>query len=87
MIATFAFIKNNHFDDTIRIAELLLKDDHNLIHKAVGWMLREVGKRDKKLMLRFLKRHHKTMPRVTLSYACERLSPEEKKLFYSNRLR
>ncbi len=82
IIATFAFIKRNKFADTLKIAEILLKDKHNLIHKAVGWMLREIGKRDKKTMLAFLRKHHKTMPRVTLSYACERLSPAEKKQFY-----
>ena len=78
IIATFQFIKHNEFKPTLQIAQLLMRDEHDLIHKAVGWMLREVGKRDKKAEMDFLKIHKHAMPRVTLRYAIERFSPAEK---------
>jgi 3-methyladenine DNA glycosylase AlkD len=81
IIATFAFIRKNRFEETLEISKLLLKDDHDLIHKAVGWMLREVGKRDIKTEERFLKNNYQNMPRTTLRYAIERFS-KEKKLYY-----
>ena len=73
MLATFWFIRRNDFADTFAIAELLLADEHDLIHKAVGWMLREAGKRDPKAAQRFLDRHHRAMPRTMLRYAIEKL--------------
>jgi 3-methyladenine DNA glycosylase AlkD len=74
MIATFHYIKNGSADDALRIAARLLDDEHDLIHKAVGWMLREVGKRVSATKLRtFLKQHAATMPRTALRYAIERL--------------
>ncbi|MBI2098594.1 MAG: DNA alkylation repair protein [Candidatus Wildermuthbacteria bacterium] len=78
IIATFQFIKCNQFKPTLQIAQLLMRDEHDLIHKAVGWMLREVGKRDKKVEMDFLKIHKHIMPRLTLRYAIERFSPAEK---------
>ena len=81
IISTFAFIRNNDFKDTINIAEILLNDKHDLIHKAVGWMLREVGKKDQNLEEEFLKKHHTTMPRTMLRYAIERFN-EDKRQFY-----
>jgi 3-methyladenine DNA glycosylase AlkD len=75
MLATFNFIKQGYFGETLRIARLLLFDQHDLIHKAVGWMLREVGKRDQRVEEEFLSRHHREMPRTMLRYAIERLSP------------
>ena len=84
IISTFEFIKNNQFEDTLKISEILLKDKHDLIHKAVGWMLREVGKRDMKTEEVFLKKYYKTMPRTMLRYAIEKFD-SKKKAFYMNR--
>ena len=83
IISTFAFIKNNSFEDSLRISEILLKDKHDLIHKAVGWMLREVGKKDRKIEEEFLKKYYKKMPRTMLRYAIEKFD-ENKKKFYMN---
>lgn len=75
MLATLYTIRRNEFSDTIAIAALLLKDDHDLIHKATGWMLREVGQRDLVTLTTFLDRHAATMPRTMLRYAIEKLPP------------
>ena len=72
IVSTFYFIKRDEFRPTLRIATLLMNDSHDLIHKAVGWMLREVGKRDRKTLDAFLKKHYQTMPRTMLRYAIER---------------
>ena len=72
IVSTFHFIKRNEFRPTLRIATMLLADSHDLIHKAVGWMLREVGKRDRKTLDSFLKKHYRKMPRTMLRYAIER---------------
>ena len=81
IISTFYFIRNNKFGDTLRISELLLHDRHDLIHKAVGWMLREIGKRDQYAEERFLRKHCKEMPRTMLRYAIERFD-EKKRMSY-----
>jgi 3-methyladenine DNA glycosylase AlkD len=81
ILATFHFVRQMDFADTLRIAELLLNDEHDLLHKAVGWMLREVGKRDVAVLEGFLARHCRTMPRTMLRYAIERL-PESKRREY-----
>ena len=81
IIATYEFIINNKFEDTFRISEILLNDSHDLIHKAVGWMLREIGKRSLEAEESFLKKHYKNMPRTMLRYAIERF-PEEKRQRY-----
>lgn len=83
MIATFEFIKNlKEYKDTFVIADILLHDKHDLIQKAVGWMLREVGKRaSEKALIDYLKPRYKTMPRTTLRYAIERFSPDTRKKY------
>jgi len=72
IISTYTFIKQNQFENTLKISEILLKDNHDLIHKAVGWMLREIGKKDQSTEENFLKIHYKTMPRTMLRYAIEK---------------
>lgn len=85
MISTYQFIKNKEYEDTFKIAEILLHDKHDLIQKAVGWMLREVGKRvSQEAEIEFLNKHYKTMPRTMLRYAIERF-PERLKEEYINR--
>ena len=81
IVATFQLIKNNIFESTLHISKLLLNDKGDLIHKAVGWMLREVGKKDFKVEDHFLKEHYKIMPRTMLRYAIERF-PAERRLAY-----
>ncbi|MBR9690630.1 DNA alkylation repair protein [Candidatus Woesearchaeota archaeon] len=81
ILATHYFIRNNQFEDTIKLSELLLKDTHDLIRKAVGWMLREVGKRDKKTLTKFLDKHSKQMPRTMLRYSIERFEDKERKKY------
>ena len=82
MLSTFNYIKNGKAEDALIIAEILLDDNHDLIHKAVGWMLREVGKRINQQMTElFLEKHMSHMSRTTLRYAIERF-PNEKKAYY-----
>lgn len=81
IIATFNFIKNNKFEETLKIAKILLNDEHDLIRKAVGWMLREIGKRNLKTEEKFLKKYYKKMPRTMLRYAIEKF-PEKKRKQY-----
>jgi 3-methyladenine DNA glycosylase AlkD len=81
VVATQYFINRGEFEDTLRLAELLMDDEHDLIHKAVGWMLREVGKRDDAVLLSFLDRHAGAMPRTALRYSIERLSPIQRKRY------
>jgi 3-methyladenine DNA glycosylase AlkD len=79
IIATAYDINQNDFSIALEIAEMLVHDEHDLIHKAVGWMLREVGKRNLKAEEAFLDRHAATMPRTMLRYAIERFSPQKRK--------
>jgi len=81
ILSTFEFIRNKDFSDTLKISKKLLKDEQDLIHKAVGWMLREIGKRDLKTEEEFLKKHYNKMPRTMLRYAIEKF-PEKKRLAY-----
>lgn len=81
IMATFRYVKAGSFDETLRIADILLLDEHDLIHKAVGWMLREVGKRDRAVAEAFLRPRYKRMPRTMLRYAIEKY-PDELRLRY-----
>jgi 3-methyladenine DNA glycosylase AlkD len=81
IVSTFHFIRNNDFADTLALCERLLADPESLLHKATGWMLREVGKRDQHVLEAFLNQHATAMPRTALRYAIERF-PEEQRLAY-----
>jgi 3-methyladenine DNA glycosylase AlkD len=81
IVSTGMFIKYFEFEDTLRISEKLLSHKHDLIHKAVGWMLRETGKKNREMLIAFLEKHSATMPRTTLRYAIEHFSPEEKQKY------
>ena len=79
MLTTFGFIKKNEFIDAFKIVEILLSDKHDLIHKAAGWMLREISKRDKEKEVVFLRKYSKQMSRTTLRYAIEKFDEKERK--------
>jgi 3-methyladenine DNA glycosylase AlkD len=81
IIATFDGIRRGEFDETFRIADLLLHDEHDLIHKAVGWLLREVGNRDGAAERRFLASRYKEMPRTMLRYAIEKFPERERRAY------
>jgi 3-methyladenine DNA glycosylase AlkD len=81
VIATYYFIRKGDFNDTLKLAEMLLEHEHDLIHKAVGWMLREIGNRDFDAEYRFLKTHYRKMPRTMLRYAIEKFDPVLRKEF------
>lgn len=81
MLSTFAFIKNNKFEDALNISEILISDKHDLIHKAAGWMLREIGKRDVKKEEEFLEKHYREMPKTMLRYAIEKFDDNKRKYY------
>jgi 3-methyladenine DNA glycosylase AlkD len=83
ILATFPYIRKGDFADALAVSEQLLADDEDLMHKAVGWMLREVGKKDVTVLEGFLKKHHRKMPRTAFRYAIERF-PEAKRKRYLN---
>lgn len=81
IVSTMQFVRNGQNSDTFAIAEILLHHHHDLIHKAVGWLLREAGKHNEEELTDFLEKHHETMPRTMLRYAIERLDDEKKRRF------
>lgn len=81
MLSTFTFIRENDFSDALAISEILLNDNHDLIHKSVGWMLREIGKRNQAAEERFLEKFYKKMPRTMLRYAIERFEETKRKSY------
>jgi len=86
-VATFAFIKDHDLDDTFRLALRLMNHPHELIHKAVGWMLREAGKRDMLRLRLFVDDHYADMPRTMLRYAIEKYPEEERKEVIGRKLK
>ena len=85
VMTTFAFVRDGEFEPTLRLARRLLDDPHDLVHKAVGWMLREVGDRDRAAAERFLDEHAPDMPRVMLRYAIEKFPPERRQHYLRRR--
>jgi len=81
IVTTYHFIKQNDFSDTLKLAEILLTDNHDLIHKAVGWMLKEIGKRDETTLINFLKPYYRVMPRTMLRTAIEKLDQDTRQSF------
>ena len=81
MIATYTFIKRDDFEDTLKLSAILLTDEEDLMHKAVGWMLREVGKKDLEVEERFLRKYYKKMPRTMLRYAIEKFEEGKRQAY------
>lgn len=82
IVSTLMLIRNNQFEDTLKLAEILMPHKHDLMHKSIGWMLREVGKKDVEVLRGFLVKHCKSMPRTMLRYALEKFPPEQRRKFY-----
>jgi len=85
IVATWSFIRKGDFEWTLRLAKHLLQDTHDLMHKSVGWMLREVGERDEQVLRTFLDQHASHMPRTMLRYAIEKFSPEDREYYRGKR--
>lgn len=83
VVSTYTFIRENDFKEIYSLAELLMHHKHDLMHKAIGWMLREAGKRDKPMLMDFLDIHYKEMPRTMLRYSIEKFSKPERQYYMS----
>jgi len=81
IVSTWGFIKKGELQETIKISKILLHDEHDLIHKAVGWMLREMGKKDEKLLVSFLDKYFRVMPRTMLRYSIEKMPEDQRKKY------
>lgn len=86
IITTFHFIDRSDFKDALRLADVLLDHEHDLIHKAVGWVLREIGKKELPVMERFLKKRYRRMPRTMLRYAIEKLPQERRRAYLEGKI-
>ena len=86
VMSTFYFIRQNQFAQTLKISRMLLADQEDLIHKAVGWMLREVGKRDPQAEENFLREHYRQMPRTMLRYAIEKFPEAKRRMFLEGKI-
>jgi 3-methyladenine DNA glycosylase AlkD len=87
IVSTFYFIRNGEFNDSLNIAKILLTDKEDLLHKATGWMLREVGKRSSSILENFLNEYYTIMPRTMLRYAIERFSPAKRKAYLEGKIK
>ncbi|MBD3172360.1 DNA alkylation repair protein [Candidatus Bathyarchaeota archaeon] len=85
IISTFAFIRHDEYSDAVALARMLLNDDHDLIHKASGWVLREVGKKDVEILTGFLDEYRLEMPRTMLRYAIEKLPDDQRKYYLTKK--
>ena len=81
IVSTWTFIKHNQYSDTLKLSKILINHKHDLMHKAIGWMLREVGKKDKDVLVEFLEEYKNVLPRTALRYSIEKFSPEERQYF------
>ncbi|TSC92629.1 MAG: DNA alkylation repair enzyme [Candidatus Berkelbacteria bacterium Licking1014_7] len=86
IMATFHFVRRNDFSDTFKLAKKFLTHKHDLIHKAIGWMLREIGSRDRAIAIEFLEKHYRIMPRTMLRYAIEKFPKNERKKYLEKKL-
>ena len=85
LVSTFAFLKDDETNDTFRVARLLLSDNHDLIHKAVGWLLREAGRVSRPQLVEFMKQNYERIPRTALRYAIEHFPVEQRRMILAGK--